>query len=481
MLVDVLYERGVFAEREEVLAPYVDDPDESVRALTAMARAIGRYWGLADGDGAEQVLAEAEARVTEPAWWWEIPLRVPRSPASRADPRRPCAARRLPRPAARAAAEAQAALAWAFALGDVGRVDEAIEVIDRALGSRGERDRHLTLYEVGLLVAARGMALVAAGRLDEAQGIVELGHAATVQEGSTAGQGFFAAVLDWIALHRGDTATAAEWAREALRALRISGHRGPARWAAGGLLFAAALARDHEAIEEATHALDGLGEHPAGLLENGIERARAWAAVADGRLADARARLERAAVDAAARGAVVDELATLTDLAELGDARTERALELGGVCEGALAAVRVRHVVALGADDAAALEGVAQRYEELGMHRAAASATMAGSDAAARAGDLRGSRRMAQLGIATSSDVPEGAVADLAAPTPLTRREREIAGLAATGASSRDIAEQLYLSVRTVDNHLSRVYVKLGVRGRHELAELAGRLGLLPA
>jgi DNA-binding CsgD family transcriptional regulator len=53
---------------------------------------------------------------------------------------------------------------------------------------------------------------------------------------------------------------------------------------------------------------------------------------------------------------------------------------------------------------------------------------------------------------------------------PLTNREREIAQLAAAGHPSRVIAERLYLSARTVDNHLSRIYDKLGVSGRVELA-----------
>jgi DNA-binding CsgD family transcriptional regulator len=55
---------------------------------------------------------------------------------------------------------------------------------------------------------------------------------------------------------------------------------------------------------------------------------------------------------------------------------------------------------------------------------------------------------------------------------PLTRREREVAGLAAAGASSREIAARLVLSVRTVDNHLQNVYGKLGVTSRDELARV---------
>ena len=42
--------------------------------------------------------------------------------------------------------------------------------------------------------------------------------------------------------------------------------------------------------------------------------------------------------------------------------------------------------------------------------------------------------------------------------------------LAADGLSSKDIAERLYLSVRTVNNHLQSAYSKLGVSGRDDLA-----------
>jgi DNA-binding NarL/FixJ family response regulator len=53
----------------------------------------------------------------------------------------------------------------------------------------------------------------------------------------------------------------------------------------------------------------------------------------------------------------------------------------------------------------------------------------------------------------------------------LTRREREIAHLVTDGLTSREVAESLFLSVRTVDNHLSRIYDKLGIRSRTELAD----------
>lgn len=56
----------------------------------------------------------------------------------------------------------------------------------------------------------------------------------------------------------------------------------------------------------------------------------------------------------------------------------------------------------------------------------------------------------------------------------LTVRELEIARLAAERVRSREIAERLGLSVRTVDNHLGRIFRKLGVAGRDQLPAALG-------
>jgi DNA-binding CsgD family transcriptional regulator len=59
-------------------------------------------------------------------------------------------------------------------------------------------------------------------------------------------------------------------------------------------------------------------------------------------------------------------------------------------------------------------------------------------------------------------------------PVPLSGRERQIVMLAASGMASKDIAQRLYLSVRTVDNHLHHAYTKLGVTSRAGLAQALG-------
>lgn len=58
----------------------------------------------------------------------------------------------------------------------------------------------------------------------------------------------------------------------------------------------------------------------------------------------------------------------------------------------------------------------------------------------------------------------------------LTDRELDVALLVVEGSSNRDVAEKLFLSVRTVEVHLGRVFRKLGVRSRVELAVLAHRM-----
>jgi DNA-binding NarL/FixJ family response regulator len=52
----------------------------------------------------------------------------------------------------------------------------------------------------------------------------------------------------------------------------------------------------------------------------------------------------------------------------------------------------------------------------------------------------------------------------------LTRAEERVARLAAAGRTNREIAETLFISVRTAEHHLSQIYRKLGVRSRTELA-----------
>jgi DNA-binding CsgD family transcriptional regulator len=63
-------------------------------------------------------------------------------------------------------------------------------------------------------------------------------------------------------------------------------------------------------------------------------------------------------------------------------------------------------------------------------------------------------------------------------PVSLTRREREVARLAARGMSTKAIADALFVGERTVESHLSSTYAKLGVGSRLDLVRRAAELGL---
>jgi DNA-binding CsgD family transcriptional regulator len=52
----------------------------------------------------------------------------------------------------------------------------------------------------------------------------------------------------------------------------------------------------------------------------------------------------------------------------------------------------------------------------------------------------------------------------------LSAREQEIVALVAEGRTNKEVAATLFLSEKTVENNLSRIYAKLGVRSRTELA-----------
>jgi DNA-binding NarL/FixJ family response regulator len=61
----------------------------------------------------------------------------------------------------------------------------------------------------------------------------------------------------------------------------------------------------------------------------------------------------------------------------------------------------------------------------------------------------------------------------------LTRREREILALLTSGLSNKEIAEKLFISVRTAERHVSNIYDKLGVHSRAETIIWSYRRGTI--
>ncbi|WP_089156819.1 helix-turn-helix transcriptional regulator [Micromonospora sp. NBS 11-29] len=241
---------------------------------------------------------------------------------------------------------------------------------------------------------------------------------------------------------------------------------------------------------DAAHAAEAMAEadrtHAPGMavLYPWLEQARGAAQAAAGDVPAATKHLCALADRLREDGLAGHELLVLLDLVRLdqaaapvgptctdGDRRTvaQRLAELSEQVDGLLPPLVARYGRAAldgSPDDLLAVaDGFAAR--DLLVYAAEATATALHRMHHARAGATGPAReRLADL-LRRCDDITTPALR-LLRPA-LSDREREIARLAAEGVASRLIAERLFLSTRTVENHLQRVYRKLGVTGRAEL------------
>jgi DNA-binding NarL/FixJ family response regulator len=65
-------------------------------------------------------------------------------------------------------------------------------------------------------------------------------------------------------------------------------------------------------------------------------------------------------------------------------------------------------------------------------------------------------------------------------PVALTAREQDVLSLVAEGATNKEIAQQLHLSMHTVKSHMRKILAKLHLERRNEAASFAQRQGLIP-
>ncbi|MFK4084691.1 AAA family ATPase [Kribbella sp. NPDC020789] len=116
---------------------------------------------------------------------------------------------------------------------------------------------------------------------------------------------------------------------------------------------------------------------------------------------------------------------------------------------------------------ARALVDLGEAYRVVGRRTDARETLNRGGELAATCGAVVLRNRVAEA-LQALGDRPRALVAP--GQDSLTASERRVAGLAVTGRSNRDIAQELFVSPKTVENHLGRIYVKLGITGRRELS-----------
>ena len=348
--------------------------------------------------------------------------------------------------------------------------------LDKGLRAYSRLGGQLTLYEPSLLYVAQALALAIQGRLDEADEVAAAGYDRALVDADAAGWAFFSQARGVIALERGRVDEAIRWWTEAAGLFRSVNHFGPLGWSLLGLTLGHAVSGDVETAENVC-AEEVEQSHPANYHAVNRERSYAWLAMARSQPAEARAHARTGFDLAVGLGQWPWAAMMRHDLVRLGVSADEvPCLEVPAEIDlGPIGAARQRHVAGLACGDLDEIGAAADAFGDIGALVLAAEAAYGLAAEHRRRGNARDATGWTRKAADWAEDCPGVRTPGLAMPdepVALTKREREVATLAARGITSKDIAERLFVSVRTVDNHLGRVYEKLGISSRAELSEL---------
>ncbi len=462
------------AEIEEVVASVWDDATlpESSRAQLARRLANARFW-QGDLDGALRALADAEPLLHDP-----VPAATVRAQRALllANNGRPHEA--LDQVAAVgdvADPRVRVDLSVAKSIGCIamGRFTEAIDVA---------RDGARTQAELPAWQRRRGMA---SHVLNEAHALGYSGRyqaAREVVEGAIEGaqQARARAALVWFEVVLGEIDRDSGRGHDAVRHFTAAADLAPEAGQDAALVWAlVGIAQGHLLLGDgaaAAAALDRADAHSSPLATSAAtrQRARAWLLADKGDLAGARELLVPIAEAARDDGLWNFECGLVHDLVRFGDpeAAVGRLDELERIVEGPYVQALALHARAAVAGDVDLATEAVDRLAALPCHVLAAEAALELADLHRRAGATReaaAATRRAVLLVEAAGGARTPGLLRGDAVEPLSPREREVALLAAGGMPSKDIAERLYVSKRTVDTHLGSVYRKLGVTGRSQL------------
>lgn len=462
-------------DRAEQVLRHLAETSTDGRELTrvAVVRAGGLAWSAGQSGAAARVLADAEPHAAGVGLMDSVLALQVSVHAGGGEPQRAIVvADRLDIDALDGISRMLFAWGLSAALGEAGRLDRlAAAAADGYAVARTAAETSHLRFGLGILHVH---SLHLAGCLSEATAIAEglrrESHDAESVRPMTA------TVLGQAALHAGDLQLAQEFLRDAASSGVDTG---------GGLgaLLGVCLARALAMTGARDDAQAALAKVPAfhdfALWEAERLLTAAWVHAVSGVVSKAAAVARDSARALSAQGRYGAEVLALQYATQFGDRTTaERLAELTALVQGPRVAAAALHARGLRDRDAEALLAAARRYEEFGDRVAAADAA-AHAAVALREKGLAGSAMTAaavarRLSEACGSVTP--AVRAAAMPTPFTQRQREIISLAAAGLTSRQIADRLVMSPRTVEGHLFRASQRAGVSTRDELiALLEGR------
>jgi DNA-binding CsgD family transcriptional regulator len=283
---------------------------------------------------------------------------------------------------------------------------------------------------------------------------------------------------------RGRMGRAVEAFREAVSIAREHNPYGVLRWALPWLAATEAASGQRQAAEEALAEWAELSKRweTVRYLGELDELQEAFTLACIGRISEARTNLVAMAeryAQASLSGHAVEALHLLARLG--GAAQAAASLEgMTAAWETPVPTVHAAHIRALAARRPSDLLEIAEEYEALDMYHLAAEAADAAAAEQATSGESRKAAAARHYRDLLLSNCDTGPLPwwPTTRPERLTARESEIAGMAASGMTSTEIAARLRISSRTVENHLQRAYIKLGVSSRSELAARFSSLSL---
>jgi DNA-binding CsgD family transcriptional regulator len=476
LLGEALYELGEFDAADQALALGQSLPGSEQTALRLAAiRGKNAHWGLCQPEAALAINATARAVVTSAPLAKELVADEAAVLMFSGRPDRALAVlERIDGGDRRTAVVL--AIVGAVALATTGRTADAVAMAEAGFTDHAALGDELAIAHPATHVVNQVFALTEAGRLAEAEQLARAGAEIVGSYRVPIAQIWFAANLGRVATLQGRIATARRFYAEAAGLAEVNRFAGPRRLALSGLALA------HAMLGEADAAARVLAERatlPAfGFLGPEQELADAWTSVAARRPAEAADRLAAAAARAASTGHLTAESWLLHDLVRTsGHDTSGRLLELAEASDSPLVAARARHARGVRTRDGSELAAAADDFEALGASLLAAEAAAGAAEAFGRDGDQRAAtaaRRRSDSLAATCEGASTPGLFSPASVVPLSAREREVAMLAANGMASKDIADRLFLSVRTVNNHLQHAYAKLGVSSRADLTRAFG-------
>lgn len=476
LLGEALYELGAFDASDRVLARGQRLPSsEQVALRLATTRAKNAHWGLCQPEAALAINAAARVLVTSKPLAEELVAEEASILMFSGHPDRASAVLEHISGGDRRARVVRAIVA-AVTLATTGRTTEAVAVAEAGFADHTALGDELAIAHPATHVINQVFALTEAGRLAEAEQMARAGAEVVASHRVPIAQIWFAANLGRVAILQGRIATARRYYAEAAGLAEANRFAGPRRLALSGLALALAMLGDADA---AAQALQERAVVPAfGFLGPEQQLADAWTAVASRQPAVAVELFLGAAAQASSSGHRTSESWILHDLMRTsGQDAAARIRELAGACDSPLVSARARHAVAARARDGRELMCAADDFEALGAVLLAAEAASSAAEAFTRDRDQRAAtaaRRRSSALASACEGASTPALFHAPAAVPLSGREREIVMLVAEGMTSKDIAERLHLSVRTVNNHLQHAYTKLGVTSRADLARALG-------